>query len=111
MRVIVAAIVGLMAAGPAVAQNLNDIGRALTDQLIPRQQQQPNRDTNAYEQGRRDQQEQSRREQDARRSDDRYREDDRRRGYEDKRRSDYDRERAERERALAEDQRARSGRY
>ena len=109
MRITTAAVLGILVASPAVAQNLNDIGRALTDQLIPRQQQ-PNRDANAYEQGRRDQEEQNRRERETRRPDERYREDNRRRA-DDRPRSDYDRERAERERSSTDDQRGRSGRY
>jgi len=92
-------------ARPAMAQNLNDIGRTL-NQLLPQQQQQdPNRERNAYEQGRRDQEEQLRRERDARRNEDR------RPGYDDRRRDDeFNRERADRERVQVDDQRNR-GRY
>lgn len=107
-------------ARPAMAQNLNDIGRTL-NQLLPQQQQQdPNRERNAYEQGRRDQEEQLRRERDARRNedrrpgyDDRRRDEgnDRQRAEDSRRRQDeFNRERADRERVQVDDQRNR-GRY
>ena len=54
--VVVAVAVGLLA-GPAAAQNIGDIGRALEQQVLPRQGPDPRqqeRDRTIYEQGRRD---------------------------------------------------------
>lgn len=57
-RIMVAAAVGLVLAGPAVAQGLGEVGRLLQDQVLPRQgpdpRQQQERDRGIYEQGRRD---------------------------------------------------------
>ncbi len=105
MRILTVAALGLcLGAGlaPVRAQNLGDVGRQLKDQLLPGQNQSQDRDRNAYEQGRRDQEEQARRQRDSARGsdsrgyDDRRRADDRnRRGVEeadrDRRGSDYNR--------------------
>ncbi len=40
-KLMMAAAVGLVIAGPAVAQNLNDVGKLLQDQFLPGQQRQP----------------------------------------------------------------------
>ena len=93
MRMYAAAALGLgllIGAAPAMAQNLNDIGRQLQNQLLP-QSNGGDRDRAAYEQGRRDQDEQARRERDARGG---Y-ENDRRRAEEDRRRVDDRRQRAD----------------
>ena len=119
-RIIVAAAIGLVLAGPAVAQGLGDVGRLLQEQVLPRQgpdpRQQQERDRAIYEQGRRDedarrQEQRQRREADrdgdrrfeGRRDDRRgevRRDDDRREEgrRDDGRRRDEDRFRAEQER-------------
>lgn len=114
MRIMTAAAlsVGLMAAAiPARAQNLNDMGRLLQNQLQPKQNN-DDRDR-AYQQGRRDQEEQARRERDIRRPDDRGRQQfdnrDRQRQDDTRRfRNDNDRDG---NRTYPDDQSSRSGRY
>ncbi len=120
-RTMVAAAMGLVLAGPAMAQGLGDVGRLLQEQVLPRQgpdpRQQQERDRAIYEQGRRDedarrQEQRQRREAErdgdrrfeGRRNDDRrgeFRRDEDRRGEarrDDDRRRDEDRFRAEQER-------------
>lgn len=109
-RLVVLAALGLTLAGPAGAQNLNDLGRVLQDQVLgPRSD--PNRERDAYERGRQDQADQNRRDghERQRANDDRRRyEDDRRRFEEaDRRQRDDDRFRADRQRAWEDEQRAR----
>lgn len=106
-----AAALGVLLAGPAAAQSLNDAGRLL-QQYLPGQQQpsqsQADRDRTIYEQGRRDAAEEARRRDgrdegrydprrdDRRRADDRSRYDrdaDRRRGDPDRAYDDEDRPR------------------
>ena len=126
MRRITAGLLGLSLAAPAAAQDLGQVGRLLGDQLLPRApQQQPNQDyerQRAYEQGRRDAEEERR---SRGRRDDAYRdrEDDRRRSAEGARRArdgerqrsddasrrdrDYDRQRTDGSRGLADQRRPR----
>lgn len=88
-----AAAAGVLLAGPAGAQSLNDAGQLL-QRILPGQQQptqsQADRDRAIYEQGRRDAAEE------ARRNEDRYgsqQRDDRRRAAEDRPRYDRDADR------------------
>ena len=128
MRIVLASALGVMVSlgqvAPAMAQNLNDVGRLLQDQVLGgRPNQSPEREREAYEQGRRDaerqRQEQAMREREQRREPGREygRRDDERRDrgrYEatDRRERDLERERAERQRAYNDDQRYRQpGRY
>lgn len=86
----------LLGAGAAKAQSLNDLGRVLQDQVLGgnRQQQDPNRERDAYERGRQDQADQARRNDDRRREPDRRQvEDDRRRNDDQRRGRDYDQQR------------------
>ena len=113
-----AAAVGVLLAGPAAAQSLNDAGQLL-QRILPGQQQQPgqsqaDRDRAIYEQGRRDAAEEARR-----RDGDRYdgqQRDDRRRAAEDRPRydRDADRRRGDPDRAYDDEDRPRRpppGRY
>ncbi len=128
MRIVLASAPGMMVSLgqvlPAAAQNLNDVGRLLQDQVLgTRPNQTPEREREAYEQGRRDaerqRQEQALRERDQRRDPGREygrRDDDGRdRGrYDqtDRRERDLERERAERQRAYNDESRNRQpGRY
>ena len=88
MRILAATALGLglglgYGAAPAAAQSLGDVGRQLKDQLLPGQNQSQVRDRNAYEQGRRDQEEQTRRQRESARGND-----DRRGNYDDRRHAD-----------------------
>ncbi len=120
MRYYAAAALGLglmVSVTPSKAQNLNDIGRQLQNQLFP--QQNNDRERTAYDRGRRDQEEQVRRDRDARGYDgDRRRVEEERHRYDDSQRQqaedrqrydrDAQRERADRQRALSEDERSRN---
>lgn len=106
----IAAVMSLSAA-PARAQNLNDVGRLLQNQLQGGQRD-DGRDRDAYERGRQDQAEQARREGEARRraGDDRRRfDEDQRRRYEgrDGQQRELDRQRFDQQRAVDDDRRAR----
>lgn len=87
-----AAAAGVLLAGPAAAQSLNDAGQLL-QRILPGQQQpqsQADRDRAIYEQGRRDAAEETRRNEDRYGSQQR---DDRRRAAEDRPRYDRDADR------------------
>ena len=111
--VVVAIAMGVLAA-PAAAQNIGDIGRALQQQVLPRQGPDPRqqeRDRAIYEQGRRD----SERGNDQRRFEDRrwdeQRGDGRRPEGGNRYRSKRDRHRSDDVQARDEEQRIRTGRY
>ena len=113
-RFVVAAIAMCVLATPAAAQNIGDVGRAIQQQVLPRQEPDPRqqeRDRAIYEQGRRD----SERGNDQRRFEERRRDeqhgDARRREEGDSYRLERDHHRGDEERARDEDQRARLGRY
>lgn len=122
MRLLVVAALGMGLAQPAAAQTLNDVGRLLQNQVLGNPAN-PDRERNAYEQGRRDQ-EQARRAEEHRRQEARQAEEARRwresqqhqRGQghdrpvwtEGERHRQLDRQRAERQHRWADERRART---